>query len=163
MGMTDLPANRRRVLRVASMTAPNSADRHTAAAAVTVGARKLAEYEEGTATDDDETETNQYGESFSQMNLLDDDTKDSGNEWESWDPELESKVADNYGVGDGWVEDDAFHTYFRESDRVIDNSATDDDDETDGDAKGDDDDTQMQADDSYEENEYVFWYLLCTM
>ena len=81
--------------------------------AAAVATRKLASYEaNAAATDDDETETNQYGEAFNDMDTLDDDEDEptAGAEWASFDPELESRVAENYGVGEGWVEDDAFHT-----------------------------------------------------
>ena len=150
--MTDAPTTQRRVRRLAYT--PATAD--VMSTDSTVATRKLASYEaNAAATDDDETETNQYGEAFNDMDTLDDDEDEptAGAEWASFDPELESRVAENYGVGEGWVEDDAFHTYFRESDRVIDGSATDDDDENDSKAAKDDDDTVMQADDSYEDNE----------
>ena len=32
--------------------------------------------------------------------------------------QVEGKAAENYGVGFGYHDDDTFHTYFRESDRV---------------------------------------------
>ena len=77
--------------------------------------------------------------------IQDDDADTDG--WTTFDPEIESQVAENYGVGDGWVEDDAFHTYFKQSDR-------NGDDDAESSAQVDDDKVS-QTDDTYVENEYV--------
>ncbi len=38
--------------------------------------------------------------------------------WNTWDPEEEGQAGANYGVGFGYHDDDTFHAYFREEDRV---------------------------------------------
>lgn len=44
-------------------------------------------------------------------------------------PQVEGKAAENYGVGFGYHDDDTFHTYFRESDRVPEEAEDDNEEE----------------------------------